>query len=336
MTDPVTVVAIEELRDRLLRRLQATLLSAEDAAVVVAYVIDAEASGRGTHGIQRVVPLLTQLDELSRTPQLTARQVSGSAWAIDADSAPGVVAAQRAVETIIAAPTRRSAIVAATGFVGTTGALGYFTAQAARAGYVCAAMVCCEAGVAPAGGIDPVLGSNPVAVSFPVPGEPVTIDISTAAVSYGALQLLARLGQPAPPETVIDSDGRPSSDPRAADGGAQLPMAGHKGYGLGLLIELIAGPMIGAKAGRHAAPGGDGLVIMAAPVDLFRDSGDVADDADRLLAEIRRSRPAHPDHPVRIPGERSAAAREEAFGKGEVHVDTTIWLRFLAQTGGNP
>jgi LDH2 family malate/lactate/ureidoglycolate dehydrogenase len=329
--DPMTAVTIEELRDQLSRRLGATRLSDEDATAIVAYIVDAEACGRHTHGVQRIVPLLAQLNELSHVPRLTTRRVSSGVWAIDADCAPGIVAAQRAIDTIISAPTPRPAIVAATGFVGTTGALGYFATQAARAGYVCAAMTCCEAGVAPTGGIDPVLGTNPLAVSFPVSDEQVTIDISTAAVSYGALQMLARLGQPAPPDTVIDHDGSPSTDPRAADTGAQLPMAGHKGYGLGLLIELLTGPMIGAKAGRFAVPGGDGLVVIASPVDLFRSAGVVADDAVRLLAEVRRSRPADSDRPVRIPGERSDTARKDAYRTGEVDVDAEVWQHFLAQ-----
>lgn len=325
----MTIVSIEDLRVRLTHRLRATPLSIDDADAVVAYVIDAEACGRRTHGVQRIVPMLRQLGELRSSPCIVARKVAEGVWTIDADHAPGLVAAQRAIDRIISAPTARPAIVAATRFLGTTGALGYFTAKAARAGYVCAAMTCCEAGVAPAGGIDPVLGTNPLAVSFPVPTEPVTIDMSTAALSYGALQMLARVGRPAPPDTVIDHDGSPSTDPRAADAGAQLPMAGHKGYGLGLLIELFAGPMIGAKAGRLAVPGGDGLVVIAAPVNLFRDAAVVSKEAERLLAEIRRTRPAHPDNPVRIPGERSNAARQEAYSKGEIEVDDGVWEEFL-------
>jgi LDH2 family malate/lactate/ureidoglycolate dehydrogenase len=326
----VTTVAIDELRNRLIRRFSGTPLNPEDAAAVVAYVIDAEATGRASHGLQRVVPLLAQLAGSRHPPRPRIREVSPGVWAIEADSAPGLVAAQRAVDILISVPIPRPGIVAATGFTGTTGALGYFTAQAARAGYLCVAMVCCEAGVAPAGGIDPILGSNPIAVSFPMPGDPVTIDISTSTVSYGTLQMLARLGQPAPPGAVIDHDGRPSSDPRAADDGAQLPMAGHKGYGIGLLIELLAGPMIGAKAGRSAVPGGDGFLMIATPVDLFRDAGIVADDAQRLLDEIRHSRPAHDGSPVRIPGERAAAARAAAFHQGDVDIDAEVWQNFLS------
>jgi uncharacterized oxidoreductase len=326
----VTAVAIDELRDRLTRRFSGTPLSPEDAAAVVGYVIDAEAAGRASHGLQRVVPLLAQLAGSTHPPRPRTREVSHGVWAIDADSAPGLVVAQRAIDILVSVPTPRPGVVAATGFVGTTGALGYFTAQAAHAGYLCVAMVCCEAGVAPAGGIDPILGSNPIAVSFPVPGDPVTIDISTSTVSYGTLQMLARLGRPAPPGAVIDHDGKPSSDPRAADGGAQLPMAGHKGYGIGLLIELLAGPMIGAKAGRSAVPGGDGLLVVATPVDLFRGAGVVADEAQRLLGEIRHSRPAREGSPVRIPGERSAAARAAAFHQGEVDIDTEVWQSFLS------
>lgn len=328
-----TVVAVDELRDRLTRLLSATVLSETDAARLTAYFVDAEVSGRASHGLQRLAGLLAALEGLEGPTRLETRQHGPSAWSVEANGAPGLLAAQHAVELALASEAT-SAAVGVTGFAGTTGALGHFTDQVARAGRIGLCMVACESGVAPAGGIDPVLGTNPLAVSFPTGGDPVTLDISTAAVSYGTLQLLARAGRPAPEGTVIDSAGRPSTDPLAADSGAQLPMAGHKGYGLGLVVELLAGAMLGAKVGRLAAPGTDGLLLVVAPVDQFRPGDLVRSDAGRLVEELRGSRPVDPAHPVRVPGDRAATARHRSHTTGTVSLDASLWDDLLARTGG--
>ncbi|GAA2113439.1 Ldh family oxidoreductase [Nocardioides bigeumensis] len=330
-----TVVAVDELRDRLTRLLSATVLSETDAVRLAAYFVDAEVSGRTSHGLQRLAGLLAALEGLDGPTRLETRQHGPSAWSVEANGAPGLLAAQRAVELAMASEATSVAAVGVTGFAGTTGALGHFTDQVARGGRIGLCMVACESGVAPVGGIDPVLGTNPLAVSFPTDADPVTVDISTAAVSYGTLQLLARAGRPAPEGTVIDSAGRSSTDPLAADSGAQLPMAAHKGYGLGLVVELLAGAMLGAKVGRLAAPGTDGLLLVVAPVDQFRPRDLVMLDAGRLVEELRDSRPADPAHPVRVPGDRAAKARHRSHTTGTVSLDASLWDDLLARTGGS-
>jgi L-2-hydroxycarboxylate dehydrogenase (NAD+) len=328
----MTTVALSELDHRLTRLLAGTGLDHADAERLATYFVDAEASGRTTHGLQRLAGVLDALEAPDRAPRPTTRRHSPSVWSIEADGELGLLAVQRAVDTALGAASPTTSVIGVTGFSGTTGALGYFTEQVARAGHLCVCIVACESGVAPAGGIDPVLGTNPLSVSFPASPDPVTIDISTSALSYGTLQLLAHAGKDAPPDTVIDHEGRVSLDPFAADTGAQLPMAAHKGYGLALMIELIAGTMLGAKAGRVAVPGSDGLLLLTAPVDLFRGEDIVATDAARLLAEVRQSRPTDPARPVRVPGERSALARRTSRAAGSVEVDPALWKALVCRT----
>lgn len=326
---------LDDVRASLVSGFAASGLAPADAGRIADHFIAAEASGVSTHGIERAA--LT-LDSVRRTgggaaPVVTS--MSETVALIDGRKNQGVLVGQRcADEAIERAHRHGAAMVAGTRFCGSTGVLGYFTEQAARAGLVAVAMCSSEASVAPAGGIDPILGTNPLALSFPASPDPVTIDIATAAISYGALRLLLRRGEPAPPGTVIAADGSPSVDPADADTGAQLPMAGHKGYGLGLLIELLAGPFIGAKAGRTAVPGGDGLLFAAMQVDRFRPAGDVAADVAALLDELHRSRPAQAGTPVAVPGEGSARRRRQAAERGWIEVADDTWASWNSMLAG--
>lgn len=328
---------LDDLRSSLFSGFAASGLTPADADRIADHFIAAEASGVGTHGIERAALTLASVRRAGAGAAPVVASMSETVALIDGRGSQGVLVAQRCADEAIERALRHgAAMVAGTGFSGSTGVLGYFTEQAARAGLVAVAMCNSEASVAPAGGIDPILGTNPLALSFPASPDPVTLDIATAAVSYGALRLLQRRGEPAPPGTVIAADGSPSADPRDADAGAQLPMAGHKGYGLALFIELLAGPFIGAKAGRNAVPGGEGLLLAAMRVDRFRPAGDVAGDVAALLDELHSSRPAPGGDLVAVPGERSARRRRQAAERGWIEVPDDTWASWNSMLAGGP
>ncbi len=321
-------VALADLREVVALVLHAHDVDPATTAVLVDYVTDAEAAGRRTHGLQRLSGMLAAIADQPLPAPIEVQPVSPGLIEVHGHGQLGIVVAQRCTDAAIDEARRAgSAMVVATGFVGSTGALGYFAGQAALQGLLTLVLASCESGVAAEGGVEPVLGTNPLALSFPHEPAPVTIDIATSAVSYGTLEQLASQGLPAPPSTVIDAAGRPSTDPRDAVEGAQLPMAGHKGYGLGLLIELIAGPMIGGKAGRDAVPGSDGLVVLATRVDHFRPRDHIVDETTRLLTQIRSGRRQDPDVPIRVPGERSERSRLMTEGSGRVSLDAALWFR---------
>ncbi len=132
--------------------------------------------------------------------------------------------------------------------------------EAAQKGYI--AYTCCTstlAEVVPFGGKTPTLGTNPHSWGFPTTkaiGFPIVIDWATSTIAMGRVQQLKREGKPLPPQAAVDSEGRPTTDPNQAV--ALLPFGGHKGYGLGLIDELI-GALIGGSLptirGKHAEDG---------------------------------------------------------------------------------
>ena len=133
---------------------------------------------------------------------------------------------------------------------------GGYVIDAAKKGYI--AYTCCTstlAEVVPFGGKTPTLGTNPHSWGFPTTeaiGFPIVIDWATSTIAMGRVQQLKREGKPLPPQSAVDAEGRPTDDPNKAV--ALLPFGGHKGYGLGLIDELIAafiGGSLPTLRGKH-------------------------------------------------------------------------------------
>jgi hypothetical protein len=195
---------IDDVRRSLAAGFAAAGLTEFDADRIADHFVTAEASGVITHGIERAALTLQAVRRLGPGAAPVVKSIAEGVVSIDGRGTQGVLVAQRCTELAVERASRHgAALVAGTRFVGSTGVLGYFTEQAARADLVAVALCNSEASVAPAGGIDPILGTNPLALSFPATPDPITLDIATAALSYGALRVLQRRGEPAPPGTVL-------------------------------------------------------------------------------------------------------------------------------------
>ncbi|MGR3434890.1 MAG: Ldh family oxidoreductase [Shimia sp.] len=134
--------------------------------------------------------------------------------------------------------------------------LGYFTERLARGGVLALGATNATAIVAPPGGARRVLGTNPIAFSVPdgVGGLALHFDFSTSAVALGKITMAKAAGAPIPEGWAVDARGRPTTDPAAALEGALLSAGGYKGYGLGLLVEVLASVLPATTASRDVVP----------------------------------------------------------------------------------
>ena len=194
---------------------------------------------------------------------------------------------------------------------------------------------CC---VAPAGGTAPLMGTNPIAFGWPGPeGRPFIFDFATSAAARGEVELKRRAGEALPPGWAVGPDGAPTIDPAAALAGALLPFGGHKGSALSLMVELIAGPMIGDLTSRQAKavengdagpPLGGELFIAIDPAVFGRDTLDRRlADAQELFA-LAKAQPG-----VRLPAERRYAARARSAGGVQIPARLLAEIHALATAG---
>lgn len=177
----------------------------------------------------------------------------------------------------------------------------------------------------PWGGLDMLLSTNPIAVAVPAGEEaPIVLDMATTVAAYGKVKTKAQRGEMMPEGWMMDREGRPLTDPRRANEGFLLPIGGYKGYGLALVIGILAGTLNGAAMGKDVVDfnaddtsvTNTGHVIVAINVDAFQPIADFKRQMDLLIRDLRASRRLPGVDRIRLPGEGSHAARADRTQNG--------------------
>jgi len=281
-----------------------------DAAVVADVLVWANLRGVDTHGVMRIPRYvdLIETGDMNPRPAIAVRTETPASVLIEADRAAGPVAMMRG--TIEAVRKARDAGVGLALVRATThtAALGYYTLAAAREGMAAIALAASWPNVVYHGTRAAGVSTSPISIAVPG-GEPLVLDMATSVVSMGKLNKAKRTGEPIPAGWALDKDGRPTTDPQAAQ--ILLPMAGPKGSGLSLMIECItslvaANPLLaesleGTPEGRRHRQNG---FVMAIDLAQFGDPENFRREVDRLVKALK-SLPVDPQAgEILMPGER--------------------------------
>jgi (2R)-3-sulfolactate dehydrogenase (NADP+) len=199
--------------------------------------------------------------------QLTTGRVRGDVEPVISRPRPGVVevdakfgfaqpAFARGVPEAVKAARENGVASLAVGHAHTCTSLGYFTEQIAREGLIGFGLTNASPIVAPPGGKTRVIGTNPIAFSVPDGngGIAMQFDQSTTTVALGKITMAKAAGETIPEGWAVDAEGRPTTDPEAALGGSLVSMGGYKGWGFGLMAELLAAGMTGGVVSRDVKP----------------------------------------------------------------------------------
>lgn len=297
----------------------------EDTGRVVDALMEATLAGYDSHGVMRVPRYADALrgGEIDAQGAFAVRNETPAAAWIDAGNALGPVTAARAVELACA-----KAQTVGIGCVSTTnsndvGRLGSYLRAPAQAGLV-TVMVANDSGglptVTPYGGAARFFSTNPLAAGIPRgEREPILIDLSTAVTSVGRLRMNAQQGLPAPAGWLIDRQGEVVPDParffEQPEDTFLLPLggmlAGHKGFALQLLIEVLAGALGGAGVVTGVDPGYEANAIFVLALDPRHFAGQETFDAkvEAMATGLLDVPPSPGFERVRLPGERAAEER---------------------------
>lgn len=214
------------------------------------------------------------------------------------------------------------------------GVLGHHAARLAESGLIGLCFTHAPASIAPLSGRIPVIGTNPFALAVPDgAGEALlVIDQTASAVAKSEILLRAREGKPIDPSWALDADGRPTSDAAEALKGSMLPAGGHKGFGIGLMVEILAAALAGANlsceastfSGPQGGPPGTGQCFIALDPAAFAGAG-FAERMRRLAHAIQSQEGS------RLPGARRRANRSRTESEG-ITVDPEL-LRKISDCG---
>lgn len=308
-------------------------LDPEPATTVAQWLVEADARGIASHGVIRLLPVyIRRLRQGSTNPAPAIRAVHqhGSGALIDGDGGPGQVVGRHAMD--LAIDLARTHGVGAVGVRNSShyGMGALYAEQAARAGMIGIALTNATPNMPPAGGRSRYFGTNPFTIGMPGgDDEPIVLDMSTSVVARGKIVMAQKEGGTIPPGWAIDTDGNPTEDAEAALLGAVLPMAGYKGAGLALMIDVLCGVLTGAAFGQHIVDLYDerdrrqnvGHFFIAVAVETFMPLEAFRERMRQFATEIR-SQPRQPGvERIFLPGEieHEAAARaaREGIGIGE-------------------
>ncbi|HEV2522043.1 MAG TPA: Ldh family oxidoreductase [Candidatus Acidoferrales bacterium] len=321
-------VPIANLVDFITRALAAAGVPPEDASQVAALMAEADARGIDAHGVFRTPQYVKQIQSGAVNPKPNIQFLSertGTAL-VDGDNALGHLVMKRATE--IAIEKARQCGVA---WVGTRRSNHAGPAQLyprVAAAHDMIGMYFCVGNVnllPPWGGTEALLSTNPISIAVPALKHPaIVLDMATTNTAFGKIRLKAQRNETMPEGWMIDREGRPLTDPKRASEGFLLPIGGPKGYGLALMIGLLAGTLNGAAFGRDVVdytvdsktPSNTGQAIVAVDIAAFADVQDFKEQVDKVW-DVMKSSPTLPGvDEVRLPGERSEQLYAERMATG--------------------
>jgi L-2-hydroxycarboxylate dehydrogenase (NAD+) len=296
------------------------------------WLVEAEARGHASHGIQRLPVIVQRIRAGLTAPESEGTHVWRMPTALDVDGGRGLgpCVGVSAMDALCSRAPETGVAVAAIHDANHLGILAPYVEQAAEQGLIGIAITVSEPLVHPWGGRVAMLGTNPLAVAVPAAPEPFVLDMATGAVSMGKVLAHRHSGTPLEPGWAIDADGRPTLEAAAAAEGAVSPFGGPKGYALGLALELVVGALTGTALGRDVTGTLDaetvcnkGDVLVCLDPRTFG-ALDFEPAISAYLQELRESPPQAGYDGPSIPGDRARSRRARAVAGGIEIADSVL------------
>jgi LDH2 family malate/lactate/ureidoglycolate dehydrogenase len=333
MTENPQHVTVEyaSLQAFISRALQSVDIPPDDANVVAGLMAQADLQGSDGHGVIRLPQYVKRIRAggINTRPNIHVVQDRAAMAVVDGDNAMGHLAVSRAVN--LAIEKARSVGVA---WVGTrnsnhAGPASLYARMPVAHNMIGLYFAVGNANHLPAwGGMDMLLSTNPIAAAIPAGKEPeIVLDMATTVAAYGKVKAKAKRGEMMPEGWMIDRQGQPLLDPTRSEEGFLLPIGGYKGYGLALIVGLLAGTLQGAAMGKDVVdfnkdsvtPTNTGQAILVINLEAFGEVSVFKSAVDTLVQDIRASERLPGVDRVWLPGEQSHA-RRQMYGENGIPV----------------
>lgn len=301
-------------------------MSQADALVSADTLVKADLWGHQTHGVMRLPWYLGRLKagvvRADAVPELAMD--AGAVMVLDGRDAMGQVSALRAAELAVERAKAHGIAAVAVRNSNHFGTAMYFTLMAARAGCVGFLSTNASPAMPPWGGRSKTVGTNPWSWAAPAGSlPPMVLDIANTGVARGKIYLARQKGEQIPLGWALDAQGHPTTDPVEALGGVTLPMAGHKGYGIAVMMDMLSGVLSGSHFGKGVngpyqteKPGGAGHLMIALNIDAFQTQAEFAERMEQMIAELKATPLAAGHDEIFYPGELEALSEARLLQSG--------------------
>jgi LDH2 family malate/lactate/ureidoglycolate dehydrogenase len=340
-------IAPDTLRQRVAALYRAAGMPDEHAALVADTLVCADLWGHASHGVMRAPWYLDRVRNGVMKPVTEVVRVvdRGAIAVVDGREGVGQVIARDAMLDAVARAKRHGVGVVSVRNSNHHGALGYFTRLAAQAG--CIGMLAANGGpaMAPWGGKRMAVGTNPWSIAAPAGRHaPMILDIANTVVARGKIFVARQKGMPIPEQWALDAEGRRTTDPVAALAGVILPMAGHKGYAIAMLMDVLSGVLSGSgfltqvnSPFKTDQPSRCGHFLLALDIEAFGPRQAFEARMERMIAEVKAVPLAPEFDEILYPGELEARNEARRAREGiELPEKTAAELRAEAERLGVP
>ena len=333
----------EELTTVCLNVFQELNIPAAEAEVVTRSMVDANRVGHDSHGVIHLPKYVRELEARLIQPGAPTETLheSASIAVLDGNWGFGPVIATRAVELAIQKAKQTDVSSVAVSQCNEVGRLGGYACLAADAEMIGLLMTNDHGGgtcVAPHGGIEGRLSTNPLACAVPIEGrDPIVLDMSTSVVASGKIRVQQHENEALPDGWLIDAEGASTTNPDDFYGippASLLPFGGpvsaHKGFGLSIIVDILAGALTGAGCSQSEdARVGNGLFVFVINVASFRGFPGFSAEIARFIGYLKSAKRAAGFDTIRVPGERGWEAQRKREQEG-IPIDAETWTQIQA------
>lgn len=323
-----TRVSHQQLRNFIAKALLSQGLSQDDADEVASLMADADLQGSDGHGVIRLPQYVRRIRAggVNIHPQIKVVRERASMAVVDGDNGMGHLVVSRAAQIAIDKARETGVAWVGTRYSNHAGPASLYARMPIPHDMIGIYFAVGNANhLPPWGGMEMLLSTNPIAAGIPAGEEPaLVLDMATTVAAYGKVKAKAKRGEMMPEGWMIDRQGNALLDPKRAEEGFLLPIGGHKGYGLALLVGVLAGTLGGAAMGRdvidfnadHQSVTNTGQAILVIDLKAFGEPAQFKAAVDKLVRDIRGSERLPGIERIWLPGEQSHERRLRYIREG--------------------
>jgi L-2-hydroxycarboxylate dehydrogenase (NAD+) len=323
-----TRVTFDQLNNFIRHTMLALGLPPDDAATVARLMAQADLQGSDGHGVIRIPQYVRRIlaGGVNTTPTIRVKEERLATALLDGDNGMGHLVMQRAADMAIEKARRCGIAWVGSQFSNHAGPASLYARMPLAHDMIGLYFAVGNANhLPPWGGLDMLLSTNPIAVAIPTQDEtPIVLDMATTVAAYGKVKAKAQRGEMMPEGWMIDRQGQPLLDPKRSEEGFLMPIGGYQGYGLSLIVGLLAGTLNGAAMGKavidfnkdDTSVTNTGQAIAVIDPSAFGDIGEFKARVDTLVRELRASDRMPGVDRIWLPGEQSEAKRQDYTAHG--------------------
>tara|TARA_Y100001970_G_scaffold207327_1_gene252570 strand:+ start:830 stop:1837 length:1008 start_codon:yes stop_codon:yes gene_type:complete len=312
-------------------------LSKNHSKICADALINAELVGAPSHGFARISSYCNRIKKkvINPKPKIKIKKISSSITNIDADNAVGFIGANLGIDHAIKNAKKTGISLVAVKNSGHFGLSGYYAERAAKKGLVAFCFTNAPPAIAPYGAKKSLFGTNPICFAAPSGTKvPFVLDSSISMINRGKIRRAAKLQRKIPPGVALDKNGNPTTDPKKALMGLQLPIATFKGSGLAWMVDILSGVLTGSN---HAGKVKDPFDDFSGPQNIghlfivFKPNLFVKNYIQRIRENIKRIKNLPKIKGVKkiyYPGE-NKAERFKLMSKKEINIPSNIYSEIL-------